>query len=532
MKWFNYLFLCLLSINLFAQKQTKPKLVVGIVVDQMRYDYLEKFYDDFGDNGFKKIIQNGSNFTNCHVNYIPTATGPGHASIYTGTTPYYHGIVANDWIDRDSGDLIYCTSQDKINKHSSPERMLSTTIGDQLKLSNNGKSKTISISIKDRASILPGGQSANAAYWYNTDNGKFITSKYYLDSSPNWVNHFNNSGKVESYLTKKWTLIKPIENYSELPSDNQPFETDVFYENRTSFPHSLENVPNKEKYKKLIRTPWGNKIIVDFVKKAVENEKLGKDKFTDLLAISFSSTDKIGHDYGPDSYEVKDTYLRLDKQIADLLFFLEKKIGRENFILFLTADHGVMHNIDYLKKIKINSGQLDKEVLYANLQNFCLQQFKSKKIIKAQFSRNIYLDYEEITKLSLNSEDVENSIKRFLLFNIPEINQVYTRTELEKMIASRTASNFLLNGFNSERSGDILYELKANHTPGTRKFGSDHGSRFEYDNHIPLIFYGSNIPSQTNNNKVFIIDIAPTITDLLGISQPSDCIGLPLLHLQ
>ncbi|MDX1699689.1 MAG: alkaline phosphatase family protein, partial [Melioribacteraceae bacterium] len=323
-------FLCIIiaPIILLSQKEKDIKLVVGIVVDQMRYDYLERYYNEFGENGFRRLINEGTNFTNCRINYIPTVTGAGHASIYTGTSPYYHGIVANDWKDRNTIEDINCCSSinppdeilpDGISKNRSPEQLLSTTIGDQLKLSNNGQSKVISVSLKDRGAILPAGQSADGAFWFNDDTGKFISSFYYYDKLPEWVNVFNNSGKIESYLNKEWSLFKDKDAYSGLPEDNSPYEQDVFSEDRTSFPHSLKNVNEDEVYEKLVHTPLGDQIIMDFVKDAIINESLGKRDFTDHLAISFSSPDKIGHEYGPQSYEVMDTYLILDNQIAQLL---------------------------------------------------------------------------------------------------------------------------------------------------------------------------------------------------------------------
>ncbi|MCB9248685.1 MAG: alkaline phosphatase family protein [Ignavibacteriales bacterium] len=530
--------LVLIPLILFSQEKNEPKLVVGIVVDQMRYDYLEKFYDDFSENGFKKLINDGSNFTNCKINYVPTVTGAGHASIYTGTTPYYHGIITNDWKDRNTGDNINCVTAinnyegkvgEGISIDRSPERLLSTTIGDQIKLNNFGKSKVISISLKDRAAMLPAGKSADAAYWFDDKTGRFITSFYYLKELPSWVTNFNNSGKVNSYLDKDWNLLKPIDAYKDLPEDNSPYETDVFNEGRTSFPHTLNNVKEEDKISKMTHTPNGNQIIIDFVKEALANENLGKGKYLDHLAISFSSPDKIGHDYGPQSYEVKDTYLRLDLQIAELLNMLEAQVGKGNFILFLTADHGVMPNTKHLNDMKIDAGVLENTNYFEELEDFLLEKYQSNKIIKTRFSYNIYLDFDEIEKLKLNRAEVENTIKDFLIFNVPEITEVYTRSELDKMTASRSTHNFLLNGFNKKRSGDILFSLQAYYLNWKRDLGATHGSEHEYDNHIPLIFYGNDIRVQRKNEEVYIEDIAPTITDFIGINKPSDSIGIPLL---
>jgi len=538
MKNFSYLLLTFLfSITSYAQKSKEPKLAVGIVVDQMRYDYLEKFYNDFGENGFKRLINGGTNFTNCKINYIPTVTGAGHASIYTGTTPYFHGIIANDWKDRRTFDNVNCVTAttptnkmyvEGISKTQSPDQLLSTTIGDQIKLNDYGKSKVISISIKDRASMLPAGQAADAAYWFNEDNGKFITSYHYMNKLPDWVTNFNNSGKVDSYLNKEWTLFKPAEVYKNLLPDNSPYETDEFYEGRTSLPHSFKNVPKNKIYEKLVHTPFGNQILIDFLKEALANENLGKGNYLDFLAISFSSPDKIGHDYGPQSYELKDHYLRLDAQLAELLKMLDAQVGKGNYLLFLTADHGAMENTQLLKDMHFDAGILETTNYYDDLVKFLSNKYGSDSLIAARFSRNLYLNYNVMERLKLISSKVESTIKDYLLSNVPAITEVYTRTELEGMQASRYTNNYLLNGFNKKRSGDVVYSLRANYLNYTKTFGAQHGSRHSYDNHIPLLFYGTSVPKSVRNDEVYIEDIAATVCDLIGVEKPSDCIGIPL----
>ncbi|MFZ1289233.1 MAG: alkaline phosphatase family protein [Melioribacteraceae bacterium] len=535
---FVTLYIFLTFIIAFSQTEKKPKLLVGIVVDQMRYDYLEKFYNDFGENGFKKLIRNGANFTNCKINYVPTVTGAGHASIYTGTVPYFHGIMANDWKDRKTSEDVSCVAAvnptnkmlvEGISKNKSPEQLMSTTIGEQIKLNNFGKSKVISVSIKDRGALLPAGRGADAAYWFDEKTGKFISSFYYFKKLPDWVTEFNNSGKVDLYLNKDWNLFKSAEVYKNLPEDNSPYEEDVFNEGKTSFPHSLKNVAQDKKFDKLAHTPFGNQILIDFTKEILSNENLGKGEFIDHLAISFSSPDKIGHDYGVQSYEVMDTYLRLDEQISDLLNMLDAQVGKDNYLLFLTADHGGMENTQHLIDMHFDAGVLENSNFYDKLVSHLEKTFGSKNIIKTRFSRNLYLDYEEIAKLNLDNTIIEKEIKYFLLSNFPEITEVFTRTELETMTASRLSNNYLLNGYNKKRSGDVIFSLKANYLTEGKKFGAQHGSRHDYDNHIPLIFYGNNIPFERRNEEVYIEDIAATICDFIGVTKPSDCIGIPLL---
>ncbi|PID58396.1 MAG: alkaline phosphatase [Ignavibacteriae bacterium] len=526
------------ALTVSAQAK-KTKLLVGIVVDQMRYDYLEKYYNDFGKSGFKRLLKNGTNFTNCEINYIPSVTAAGHASIYTGTTPFYHGIISNNWIERSENfDLVNNCSTIKvpkiktaegISKTNSPDRLLSSTIGDQIRLNNFGKSKVYSISIKNRSAIMPAGKGANAAFWFDDETGKFISSFYYLEKLPEWLISFNNSGLIEKYCNIEWNLFKPQSIYSKLPEDNSRYEADVFNEGRTSFPHSLENVETKYKYSKFTHTPWGNQILIDLAKKLLVEENLGKGKYLDHLAISFSSPDKIGHDYGPQSYEVKDTYLRLDEQIADLLSFLDKQVGNDKYILFLTADHGGMENITHLKDMNFDTGVLENTNFFKKLTQYLKNTFGTEKIIKTRFTRNIYLDYHVLDSLNLKRESVEAKIKHYLLNNVPEIADVYTRTELNKMTAGRENSNLILNGYNKRRSGDILYSLKPHYLNWEKKYGTQHGSGHSYDTHIPLLFYGNIFPAKTYNKKVYVVDIAATIADVLGILKPSNCIGIPLV---
>ena len=532
------LFSIIFSLIGYAQKDEKPKLVVGIVVDQMRYDYLEKFYNHFGNNGFKRLLNNGTNFTNCKINYIPTVTGAGHASIYTGTIPYFHGIIANDWKDRTTFENVNCVTAvspaDKmlvegIDKELSPEQLLSTTIGDQIKLNSFGKSKVISLSIKDRGAMLPAGRSANAAYWFDDNTGKFISSFYYLKKLPDWVTNFNNSGIVDSYLNKEWNLLKSPEIYKNLPDDNSQYEEDVFNEGKTSFPHSLKNIEQSKKFNKLLYTPFGNQILIDFVKEILKNENLGKGEFTDHLAVSFSTPDKIGHDYGIQSYEVLDTYLRLDEQLSELLKMLDNQVGKDNYLLFLTADHGGMENTRYLQDMHFDAGVLDNSNFNEKLTNHLEKVFGSKDLIKTRFSRNLYLNYEEISKLKLDNIIVEQEIKNYMLSSFPEIVEVFTKSELDKMVASRSTNNYILNGYNKKRSGDILFSLKTFYLEFEKKYGTQHGSRHNYDNHIPFLIYGKNVPAQTRNDEAYIEDIAATVCDFIGVTPPSDCIGIPLL---
>ena len=528
--------LIFISTLSYPQKSPSPKLIVGIVVDQMRFDYLTRFYKYFGEDGFKRLLNEGYNFTYAHFNYVPTNTAPGHTSIYTGTTPFFHGIIANDWFDKTKDVMVSSVKDDSFQSvgaqtnegQRSPDKILSNTITDQLKIATNGKSKVISISIKDRASILPGGHSADLALWYSNETGKFITSNYYIKSLPKWVDFFNNLKLPDKYINKEWTLSLPASDYLISSPDESDYENDTFNEGRTSFPHSLKNVSGKSKYSALIKTPFGNQLVLELAKAAVINEELGKNSVPDFLAISFSSTDYIGHEYGPNSIEIEDTYIKLDKQIAELLSSLDKLVGKGNYLLFLTADHAVMESPGYLRKLKINGENFESELLDDSLKSFAEKKYKDEKIILNSSNRQIFLNYKLMRKDKLNPEDVENNFKEYLLNSFPQIAIVQTRNELLDKIADRTSNNLILNGFNFKRSGDIAFEFKPNVIPDHKK-GSTHGSMYNYDTHVPIIFYGWHIPHQKINTPVYTVDIAATIADLIGINEPNACIGIPLI---
>ena len=515
----------------------RPKLVVGVVIDQMRYDYLYRFENLYGNDGFKKLMNEGSNFTFAHYNYVPTYTGPGHTSIYTGTTPYFHGIIANDFYDRQLKKVVYCTSDNSVstvggtdkNGQESPKRLLATTITDQLKLATNGKSKVIAISIKDRASILPGGHMPDAAYWYDAANGNFITSTFYMKKLPEWVNNFNDKKLAMKYMSMEWGLTYPPAKYVNTLPDKEPFEGDVFKEGKTVFPHSFKNLSEKQKLDEIRSTPYGNQILADFIEAAIKNENLGKGKNTDFLAVSFSSTDYIGHDYGPNSVEVEDTYIKLDKNIAGLINELDKTVGKGNYVMFLTADHAVADNPEYLEQRNVNAGRFSPSNVKKAVNEFCKETFGTDEIVENFSNKQIFLNYNVLHNLKLDAFNVEHRIVQHLRHAFPEIAQMYTRADLENWTAYRTSPNLILNGFNPALSGDIMIELQPAYLFSGGKEATTHGSIYNYDTHVPLLFYGWHIPKQTINKPVYTVDIAATIADLLKIQEPNACMGIPLI---
>ncbi|MEI6684301.1 MAG: alkaline phosphatase PafA [Bacteroidota bacterium] len=541
MKLISLILVLLISIHTASaggnhEGEIQPKLVVGIVVDQMRYDYLYRFYGQYGENGFKRLLREGMNYTFAQYNYIPTYTGPGHSSIYTGTTPYYHGIISNDWYDKKQRKTLYCVKDTNVQTvgaanssgRMSPENLLATTMTDQLRMSDNGLSRVFSISLKDRAAILPGGHMANAAYWYDGKSGNFITSTWYMKALPAWVDSFNAEKLPLQLMRSDWET-EPGKNYEVSMPDNGPGEEDVFREGKTTFPHKLSALPDSLKRELIRSTPFGNELLARFLKELLKNEKPGQGRYCDFLAISFSSTDYVGHAYGPNSMEVMDTYLKLDRQIALILDTLDSFVGEGNYLLFLTADHGVKPNGAYLEAQGIHAGHERVKSIKEQLSSWCKAQYGTSRILETLADNQLYLNHPLIDSLRLNDGEVSSNLIRFMRSAFPFMGLILTRDQLITATPSRSMNSCLLNGFNIGRSGDILFEMNQNYlNAGTGDKGTTHESSYDYDTHIPVIFFGWHVKPGESGHEVYVEDIAPTITNLIHIQEPDATIGMPL----
>lgn len=515
--------------------QTKPKLVVGIVVDQMRYDYLTRFYNKYGEGGFKRMVKQGFNCKNNHFNYMPTKTAPGHASIYTGTTPKYHGVIGNDWYDKSIKKMVYCTGDDSKNSigtndksgKMSPHRMKTTTFADENRLFTQMQGKTIGISFKDRGAILPAGHTANAAYWFHGKNeGHFITSSYYMDALPKWVNDFNESDIAESYF-KVWNTLYDIETYTESGTDLNAFEEGFNIKNTATFPYDLSVLKDEKNGFDIIKsTAYGNSITTDFALAAIDGETLGQDHITDVLTVSYSSTDYVGHNFGVNSKEVEDTYIRLDKDLERFFNALDLKVGKGNYTVFLTADHGAVNVPSYLKTVNIPSGYLDNDDFKIKLNAFMLATFADSNLIEHISNDQIFLNRSRINELKLSLEAVQNAIVNELIA-YPNFDKAYAATTMSTQSFTTGIEALLQNGYNQKRSGDILIVPNPAFISYGKK-GSTHGSGLNYDTHVPLLFFGKGIKQGQTLQKTRIIDIAPTVSALLGISFPNAATGIPL----
>nr|WP_299000147.1 alkaline phosphatase PafA [uncultured Allomuricauda sp.] len=513
----------------------KPKLVVGIIVDQMRYDYLTRFWSHYGEGGFKRLVKEGFNCKNHHFNYAPTSTGPGHASVYTGTTPATHGIIGNNWYDKTQDLGVYCAGDSEYNSigtssnagKMSPHRMLSTTITDQLRLHTQKRGKVVAIALKDRGAVLPGGHMANAAYWFEGgDVGKWITSSYYMSQLPEWVNDFNTSDAIKQYK-KEWNTLKDISTYIESGSDNNAYETPFEDEVSPTFPHNTPNLLSKEKDFEILKyTPYGNSITADFALKALEKEGLGVDSVTDFLAISFSSTDYIGHKYGVNSKEIQDTYLRLDLDLERILNTLDERVGVGQYTLFLTADHGAVHVPAYLRDQKVPAGYIDLEGIRGRFNEFLRYKYGTTDIVMNISNFQVFLDHKVIENLDIDLDDAQVEIA-FELLGYENVNQVYTAFQMWQNEYTSGIPSILQKGYNQKRSGDILFVPR----PGFAQYGrtgSSHGTPMIYDTHVPLLFFGKGIKKGTTVNRTEIPDVAPTISTLLGIAFPNGTTGKPI----
>lgn len=529
MKYF-FGFLFLVSSSLFAQEQ-KPKLIIGIVVDQMRYDYVDRYWDDFGEGGFKRLVNEGYFCRNTNYNYIPTYTGPGHASIYTGATPESHGVIANSWFDREKQDYVYCTSDenmttvgaDNVSGKMSPSRMLNTTIGDVLQLSNMSRSKVIGIALKDRSAILPAGHMAQGAYWLDSETGDFISSSYYGMRLPKWLRKFNKEDRCEGYLSQKWNLLLDAKQYNESLVDNSVYEGAFTGEKYPKFPHDLPKLL-AENGKGLIKaTPFGNSLTKDLAIATIEGEKLGLDEFTDLLAVSFSSTDYVGHQFGVDSRETQDTYLRLDRDLDEFLTYIDQKFGKENVLVFLTADHGAVRTPAYLKDRKIPAGYFDAEEPIRELKDFLRNVYGAGEWVQSYGNAQIFLNRELIFQKYLSLDEVQEQVVDFML-RYDGIQRVVKARTLENAEFQTGVMASLQKGYNQKRSGDVLLVLdpawiEYQHT------GTTHGSGYTYDQHVPLIWYGWKVKPGETSEKIDITDIAPTLSTVLKIAFPNGSTG-------
>jgi predicted AlkP superfamily pyrophosphatase or phosphodiesterase len=515
-----------------ATSVPRPKLVVGLVVDQMRWDYLYRYYDRYQAGGFKRMLNEGYTCENTNIDYIPTVTAAGHTCIYTGSVPAIHGIAGNDFIVQATGKSMYCTDDSTVTAvgstskagQMSPRNLLVSTVTDELRLATNFRSKVIGIALKDRGGILPAGHTANAAYWFDDTSGNWISSTYYMTDLPAWVKKFNDQKIPEKYLKQDWNTLYPITTYLQSAPDNSSkYEGKFAGMDAPTMP-----VKTSELYKGrlgMIRsTPYGNSMTLDLAKAAVESEQLGKNTVTDFLAVSLSSTDYVGHQFGPNSVEVEDTYLRLDRDLASFFTYLDTTVGKGNYTVFLTADHGAAHNPNFLADHKIPAGTWDDGLAQKEMNALLNDKYKVDKLVISMDNYQVNFNNAAIKKAGLN----EDAIKFDCIQYLQKQPDVQFAVDMQRVNAATVPEDLrtrIINGYNAEHSGAIQVVLKPGYFSGHGTTGTTHGTWAPYDTHIPLVFMGWGINHGSLTRQTHMTDIAPTVASLLHIQAPDGNIG-------
>jgi predicted AlkP superfamily pyrophosphatase or phosphodiesterase len=533
--------LSLTFLNSCVKKQStvqRPKIVIGLVVDQMRWDYLYRYYNLYGNGGFRRLLKEGYNCQNTSVNYLPANTAPGHSCIYTGSVPSITGISGNNWIDNQTGTNCYCVDDSKVHlvgdetkaTSMSPAALLTTTITDELRLATNLKSRVYGVAIKDRGSILPAGHLANAAYWYNDKTGNFTTSTYYANQNPGWLKAFNQRKAGDSLVKSGWKLLYNFDQYGQSAVDANNYEKAYPGEKAPVFPHLFDTLVEADRYSVLKSIPAGNTYSIMMAKACLEGEKLGMGADADFLALSLSATDYIGHQFGPNSIEIEDCYLRLDQELAAFLNYLDHRYGKDGYLFFLTADHGGAHNASYLSDLDIPAGVFYINVA-ADLNSYLKQQFGADSIVNGILNYQVFLNNSLIAHANLDRDKIKQLICAWMNKR-PEVSYAIDMENMERTPVPEPIHNMAINGFNKIRSGVIQIILNPGwYDNGGKQTGTTHGSWNPYDTHIPLIWLGWHIPKGATNRPINMTDISPTIAALLHIQSPNGCVGTPILEI-
>jgi predicted AlkP superfamily pyrophosphatase or phosphodiesterase len=539
----------------------KPRLILLIVVDQFRHDYLERFGDLFGTNGLKRLMNHGASWEQANYDHTPTYTGPGHATMMTGAFPSQTGIIGNEWLDRATGRRVTSVSDDTVKllggspneAAASPRRLLTSTVGDELRFSTNDRSKVIGISLKDRSAILPAGRHANAAYWFSVSSGNMVSSTYYFDQLPNWVVEFNRKRPADKFFGARWVRLLPESEYLNRAGADSPSWENIgtVAGDTNAFPHTITgglSAPGPAFYGALDYSPFLNDLLVSFADQAIENEALGKDQYTDLLSVSFSANDYVGHRFGPYSHEVMDMTLRVDRQIAALLNLVDSKVGLANTIVVFTADHGVAPIPEHAAALGLDGARLRAEDILGAVRTAISATYNPKGtspdpsadyLLKSDLggvprdvfiNGNIYFNYAALKRDGVNLEEISRVAAEAAL-KVRGIARYFTRAQLESgsLAMSGPIERRVLHGFNSLRSGDVVliaeaYKYLSDSLPAT------HGTPYSYDTHVPVIIMGPGISVARYYQPASPADIAPTVSALIGSTPPSNVTGRVLIE--
>lgn len=510
----------------------RPKLIVAILVDQLRFDYMERFYDQFGSGGFRLLLDEGAWMAGAHYDYVPTITAPGHACFLSGSPPSINGIIGNGWFDRRTSKTVYCVEDPSVQSvgtdsgagKMSPRNFIGATFADQLRL--HYQSKVVGISIKDRGAILPAGKKPAGAYWFEPSSGNFITSSYYVPALPEWVAQFNARKRPKDFEGAKWERLLDPKYY--IWPDDAPGEGHLAGEKTSTFDHTVASNGGKH-FDPIIPTPFGNQLLLEFAKAAIEGEHLGEGPQPDLLTVSFSSIDYCGHTFGPYSQEVQDITLRLDRQLADLFTYLDKRMGLANVEIILTADHGVAPTPAFAVQQGLDGGRVDDMQMMGDLQAKLSERFDTPNILLSRrfYDGNLFLNKDALREKHLTVSEVTDFIRDWAL-DTGKIEACYSRDQLLEGRVQGELGRRVANGFNAERSGDIVIIYKP-FLMSVGETGTTHGSPYTYDTHVPVFLYGSAFLPGRYFDEFYVTDIVPTMCAGLHMMEPPGCTGKPFV---
>jgi predicted AlkP superfamily pyrophosphatase or phosphodiesterase len=516
----------------------RPKLVVGIVVDQMRWDYLYRYYSRYSEGGFKRLLKQGFSCENAYINYLPSVTAVGHTCIYTGSVPSITGIAGNDWINQQTGTQVYCTEDSAVSPvgisssddgKMSPRNLLVSTITDELRMATNFQSTVVGVSLKDRAAILPAGHTGNAAFWLDDSSGNFISSTYYMNKLPAEVEKFNQEKNINRYLSAEWNTLYPLETYKESDPDEENYEGKLAGESKPVFPHNIRGAYNKN-HGSFRSTPFGNSLTLDFAKTLLDVYKLGQGAATDFLAINCASTDYVGHLFGPNSIEIEDVYLRLDLDLAIFFSTLDEKIGKGRYLVFLTADHGAANAVGYLEKNRIPADFFSSNNILDSLNEMLYRKYSIKKVIRSGRNFQLNFDLAKIEAAHIDFTEMKKLVTDYLKKQ-PGVNYAVDLDQVESATIPDPLKKMIINGYNYKRSGQVEVMFEPGWLETYARTGTTHGSWNPYDTHIPLLFMGWDIRPGASAVQVDMTDISPTLATLLHIQAPNGNIGKPILDL-
>ncbi len=481
-----------------AMAAVRPKLVVTITIDQFRYDYLTRFRSEY-HGGLDRLLTRGAVFTNARYDHFPTVTAVGHSTIMSGATPSISGIISNEWFERRENRNVSSVFDDqtkllggKAGPGSAPTRLLVGTIGDELKMADEGRSKVIGISMKDRSAILPAGRMANAAYWFDNTTGNFVSGTYYFPDLPGWVKDFNGSRPADRFKGMKF-------GSKTMPE------------------------PGEKLYEAIVPTPFGNDLLEAFIERAVEAEQLGHRDVTDVLAVSFSSNDYVGHALGPDSKEMHEITVDTDKLLAKFFAFLDKSVGMQNVLVVLTADHGVAPVPEVNTARKMPGGRLTVKTLQDAVTAGLIKKYGEGKWIIGNAELALYLNLDLIAAKNLDRAEVDRTAAQICL-SLPHVFRVYSREQIMTgQVLGDVLDRRVLNSYYAGRSPDIEVLLEPYWMSSAS--GTTHGTTFGYDTHVPVIFMGPGVRPGRYNSNIIVNDIAPTLATMLDVETPEGSVG-------